>query len=199
MVRLRWLLPAAMVVGTIWISAPAVWSQDAPPVLKQPQKSGEKSDKDEEKSETADRPSLAVDDRDLELFRLFVDTLDQVERNYVKPVDRRELMEAAIRGVIEKLDPYSNFIGPEEVDRFRDSLESQFGGIGIQVTMDDGQLKVLSPLVGTPAYRAGIHPGDRITEIEGESTDGIALDEAVRRLKGAIGTSVKVRIQKAFT
>lgn len=129
-----------------------------------------------------------------ELYKAFADTLDQIERNYVKEVDRRELMEAAIRGMVGKLDPYSNFIPSDDFGSFKSSVESQFGGLGIQVTVDDGQLRVLSPIVGTPAYRAGIQSGDRITEIEGESTRGLRIDEAVRKLKGEAGTSVTITV-----
>jgi carboxyl-terminal processing protease len=132
---------------------------------------------------------------DYELYQLFVDTLDQVERNYVKDVSRRELMEAAIEGVLSKLDPYSSYIDQKEIGRFKTAVENQFGGIGIQVGMDQGQLKVISPLVGTPAYRAGVMAGDSILEIEGKPTKGISLEEAVKQLKGEVGTSVKLTIQ----
>jgi len=125
-----------------------------------------------------------------ELYRAFADTIDQVERNYVKDVSRRELLEAAIKGVMSKLDPHSSYIAPEELTGFKTSVESQFGGIGIQITVDDGQLKVLSPLVGTPAYRAGIQSGDRIVKIDGQPTAGLSIDEAVKRLKGEAGTTV---------
>src|SRR6185369_7733173 len=95
--------------------------------------------------------------RDLEhyeLYKMLADTVDQVERNYVEPISRRELMEAAVEGIVRKLDPYSSYIKPAELDQFRSSIENEFGGIGIQLTIDQGSLKVLSPLVGTPAYRA---------------------------------------------
>lgn len=144
----------------------------------------------------ADEPVLPADDEYYELFRMLADTLDQVERNYVKEIDRRRLVEAAIRGILQELDPYSNYISPEEMQDFKTSVEQQFGGIGIQITMEGGQLKVLSPLVGTPAYRAGIQAGDWIVAIEGESTAGISLDEAVRRLKGEAGTSVTITVAR---
>jgi len=139
------------------------------------------------------KPSAKQED-DYELLKILVDTLDQVERNYVKDVDRRELIEAAIRGVLSELDPYSNYISPDEMRRFRTSVESEFGGIGIQISMDGGQLTVLSPLVGTPAYRAGLLSGDRIVAINGKSTEGITLEEAVRRLKGKAGTKVSLTV-----
>ena len=131
-------------------------------------------------------------DEDYELFSVLVDTIDQVERNYVKKIDRRELLEAAIKGVLTKLDPYSSYISPDDLGDFKRDVESKFGGIGIQITLDDGQLKVLSPLVGTPAYRAGLQAGDRIVKIEGKSTAGITIDEAVKRLKGENGTKVTI-------
>lgn len=132
-----------------------------------------------------------------ELYRIFADTLYQVEQNYVQEVDRRELMEAAIRGLLDKLDPYSNYISPAEMDRFKTNVESQFGGIGIQVTMDGGRLRVLSPLVGSPAYRAGVQAGDAIVAIDGKPTEGLKLDECVKRLKGEAGSSVSLTIVHA--
>jgi len=141
--------------------------------------------------------AAAQSDEYYELFSVLVDTLDQIERNYVKPISRRELIEAAINGALSKLDPYSNYIAPEEVARFRTSVESQFGGIGIQITVDDGKLKVLSPLVGSPAYRAGVQSGDTIAEIEGLPTGDMTLEEAVRKLKGEVGTTVTVTLVHA--
>ena len=143
-----------------------------------------------EKSEA----ELAKDEEYYELYKVFAETMFQVEQNYVKDIDRRKLMEAAIRGLIGELDPYSNFISPDEIDRFKTSVESQFGGIGIQISLDDDQLRVLSPLVGSPAYLAGIEAGDAIIEIEGVSTEGIDLDSAVRKLKGEPGTKVKLTL-----
>jgi carboxyl-terminal processing protease len=101
-------------------------------------------------------------------------------------------MEAAIRGVISKLDPHSTYIAQDDLDEFRASVESQFAGIGLQVTVDRGRLKVISPIVGTPAYRAGIHAGDYITHIDGQATEGLALDECVRRMKGPAETTVSL-------
>jgi carboxyl-terminal processing protease len=136
-------------------------------------------------------------DEDYQLYQIFADTLDQVQRNYVKDVSRRELMEAAIHGVLGKLDPYSNYIGPEDLGRFKTSVENQFGGIGIQIGVDEGGLKIISPLIGTPAYRAGLEAGDTILEIDGKSTEGIRVDEAVKRLKGDADTKVTLTVRHA--
>lgn len=156
----------------------------------------------DEVTKPAEKPTTEAPDakarrnaqEDYELYQIFVDTLDQVERNYVKDVSRRELMEAAIEGVLTKLDPYSSYINRDELSRFNTTMTSQFGGIGIQVGVEGDQLKVVSPLVGTPAYRAGILSGDSIVEIEGKTTTGITLDQAVTRLKGEAGTSVTITI-----
>ncbi|MBX7166552.1 MAG: S41 family peptidase [Pirellulales bacterium] len=138
--------------------------------------------------------AAASQDEYYELYKVLVDTMDQVERNYVQDISRRELIEAAIQGVLQKLDPYSSYISREEMSRFRDSVESRFGGIGIQVGIEDGHLIIHTPLVGTPAYRAGLRSGDRITAIEGESTEGITIDQAVQRLKGEAGTEVHITV-----
>lgn len=148
----------------------------------------------------ADAAQKAKDAEDYELFKTFVDTLDQVERNYVKPVTRRELMEAAIRGVLDKLDPYSNYIGPQDITQFKTSVESQFGGIGIQIDMlPNGRLVVVSPIVGSPAYMAGIQAGDSIIEIDGKPTEGEVIDDSIRRMKGEPGSSVKIAVLRPRT
>ena len=143
----------------------------------------------------ADEPSQAAVD-EYELLKLFADTLDQVERNYVKEVDRRELMEAAIRGMLSKLDPYSNYIAPGDLDRFKTGVENEFGGVGLQVSIEGGELKVISPIFDTPAYRAGIAAGDIIESIDGASAKGMSIDEAIKRMKGKLGTEVDVAIRR---
>ncbi|MFT5524372.1 MAG: carboxyl-terminal processing protease [Pirellulaceae bacterium] len=150
------------------------------------------------KSESNETTASAKPDAELyELLRLFVDTLDQVDRNYVKDIDRRKLVEAAIRGMMDELDPYSNYIAPKDLERFRSGVESEFGGIGIQVSTDDGFLTVISPLVGSPAYKAGVMSGDQIVAIEGVTTKDITLREAVKKLKGKVGTKVNVTLLRA--
>ena len=139
--------------------------------------------------------AAAVSAEDYELLRLFADALDQVERNYVKEIDRRELMEAAIRGMLSKLDPYSNYIPPTDLDKFKSSVENEFGGIGITVSTEGGSLAIVSPIYGSPAYRAGLRGGDKIIEIEGKPTEGITIDEAVKRIKGKVGLPVKLTVE----
>ena len=141
----------------------------------------------------------ATEDEYYELMKVFVDTFEQIDRNYVTQVDRRELMEAAMRGMIMKLDPYSSYIDNKELRDFNEHVEREFGGIGIQVTVDDKQLKVMMPIPGTPAYKAGLRPGDRILEIDDHPTadfkQGSIIENAVSLMRGKPGTVVKVKIQ----
>jgi len=129
-----------------------------------------------------------------ELQKMFVDTLEHIERDYVKEVSRRQLIEAAIRGMLSELDPYSSYIDAEHLGQFRSSVEAKFGGIGIRVGMEGGRLQVISPLYDTPAYRAGWLAGDVIIEIDGQSTKGRSIDEASRKLRGEPGTTVRLKV-----
>jgi carboxyl-terminal processing protease len=144
-----------------------------------------------------DEKSAHPKDEFYELYQLLADTVDQIDRNYVKEVDRRELIEAAIRGMVAKLDPYSAYIGPEELAQFRSSVDNEFGGIGVQVSTEDGDLTVLSPIFGTPAYRAGVQAGDRIVEIDGRSTEGMQTEDAIRLMKGPDGSKVTIAVVHA--
>jgi carboxyl-terminal processing protease len=135
-------------------------------------------------------------DEMMELYGTFVDAVEQVEANYVRPVDRRELLESALRGMLQQLDPHSSYINTSEWKQFRRQIEGRFGGIGIQVGMDQeaGRLKVIAPMVGTPAYEAGVLAGDLIMEIDGQSTEGMNPDKAVEVLTGRPGTEVKLTV-----
>lgn len=135
---------------------------------------------------------IAQDEEYYKLFEEFVDTMDQIERNYVTPITRRELMQAAIRGMLEKLDPHSTYIPPDDLASFQTSVTNQFGGIGVQVAPDSNALSIVTPIVGSPAYRAKIQPGDRIVEIEGTATAGMSIEDARKLLKGEPGTQVKI-------
>jgi carboxyl-terminal processing protease len=153
------------------------------------------------RAEDSDKKETPPKDDYYTLMKVFVDTFQQVERNYVKDVDRRELLQAAIEGMMSKLDPYSSYISPEEMAQFSESVDQEFGGIGIQIFPDDRthRLTVVSPLPGTPAYRAGVIAGDSILEIDGKSAEGYTTEKAVSLLKGKPGTSVKLTILHAGT
>lgn len=148
------------------------------------------------------QPAEKEAERDTEYYRLmraFAESFEQIERNYVKEVDRRELMEAAVEGMLEELDPYSNYIDPQELADFNQQVNQKFGGIGIQVTGPPApgveRLTVISPLPGTPAYKAGVRAGDVIMEIEGQSTKGYTVEDAVKLLKGKPGKPVTIGVK----
>jgi carboxyl-terminal processing protease len=135
-------------------------------------------------------------DEMLELYGMFVDAVEKVETNYVRPVSRRELLESALDGMLQNLDAHSSFINTGEWRQFRRQIEGKFGGIGIQVGLDEesGRLRVIAPMVGTPAYEAGILAGDQIVEIEGQSAEGMSPDKAAEFLMGRPGTDVKLSV-----
>jgi carboxyl-terminal processing protease len=135
-------------------------------------------------------------DEMLELYGLFVDAVEKVEANYVRPVSRRELLESALEGMLQNLDQHSSFINTSEWKQFRKQIEGKFGGIGIQVGVDPetARLRVIAPMVGTPAYEAGVLAGDQIMEIDGTSTEGMGPDKAVDVLTGRPGTDVKLTV-----
>ena len=134
------------------------------------------------------------DEQLYQLIKLFVDTLDQFDRNYVKEVDRRELIDGAIQGMLGKLDRHSNYIPPSNVDNFKVRVENEYGGIGIRLKNDGGKPTVITPMFGSPAYKAGIRPGDIIVSIDDQMTDGKSSDDIVKALKGKIGSKVKLAI-----
>lgn len=129
------------------------------------------------------------------LLRQFADTLDQVDRNYVKEIDRTELIEAAIEGMLSKLDQHSDYISPDEIEDFRGQVDNEFGGIGVQVSIEEGEVLVISPVYGSPAYRQGVISGDVITKVDGNSIKGVNLEEAVKQMKGKIGTNVVITVR----
>lgn len=136
-------------------------------------------------------------DEYFELMRTFADTFEQVERNYVKKVSRKQLLEAALRGMLVELDPYSSYISPEELAQFNQSVDQEFGGIGIQVQIEQhsDRIQVISPLPDTPAYRTGVRAGDLIMTIEGQSTERMPLSKAVQLMQGPAGGKVKISIR----
>ena len=143
--------------------------------------------------ESEKKPDIEFAD-EYELMKMFVDTLDEVQRNYVEPISRRELMEAAISGVLSKLDVYSNYIDQAHMDDFRREVESEFGGIGIQIEMRRGKLTVMYPLPGSPAKAAGMQAGDQILEVNGTSLAGKSIEQSIQLIKGPIGTEVLLKV-----
>ncbi len=129
-----------------------------------------------------------------EQLDLFGDIFERIRSNYVEEVDDRELIEAAINGMLTSLDPHSSYLSPEAAQRMRVSTSGEFGGLGIEVTQEEGWVKVVSPMDGTPAEAAGIEAGDFITAVDGESVLGLTLDEAVQMMRGPVGAEIIVTV-----
>ncbi|CAN2039505.1 Carboxy-terminal-processing protease [Candidatus Magnetomoraceae bacterium gMMP-15] len=127
-------------------------------------------------------------------LKLFSDVIDLVEKNYVDEVDTEKLIHSAIQGMVRSLDPHSAFMPPEAFEELQIDTHGEFGGIGIVITMKDDVLTVISPIEGTPAYRAGIKAGDKIIKVDGEPTRDLEMWEAVRKMRGPKGTSVIITI-----
>lgn len=145
----------------------------------------------------------ADDEEYYELMRVFVDTFQQIDRNYVKEVDKRKLVDAAVRGMLSELDPYSNYIAPDDVDRFTEAITQKFGGVGIRVDFDEKMraIEIIAPIAGSPAYEAGIHAGDRIIEIDKQPVKDFPknqeMEKAVELLRGAPGEEVEILVRRA--
>jgi carboxyl-terminal processing protease len=133
------------------------------------------------------------------MLELFGDVLDTVERQYVTEVDDQKLIEAAIDGMLTSLDPHSGYLNPSSFDDMRDQTKGEYGGLGIEVTSEDGVVKVISPMDGTPAARAGIKAGDYITAVNGESVLGLTVNEAVKQMRGRAGEAVTLTIAREKT
>lgn len=135
-------------------------------------------------------------DKTYQSLKLLVDILELVKENYVEEVEVKDLVYGAAYGIVSKLDDFSQFMEPETYKRVKSDTEGEFGGIGIRVESKDGWLMVVTPLPNTPAFKTGLYPGDRIIKIEGESTRGMLLEEAVKRLRGKPGTEVNITIAR---
>jgi carboxyl-terminal processing protease len=129
-------------------------------------------------------------------MNLFTEVLQTVKENYVEPVTDKKLLESAIKGMLAGLDPHSNYMDAAEYREMRVQTSGEFGGLGMQVTMDNGAVKVISPIDDTPAAKAGIQPNDLIIAIDNAPVSDMTLSEAVDRLRGAVGTQVKILIKR---
>jgi len=127
-------------------------------------------------------------------LKLFSEVLNLVEDQYVEPVDEAKLIQGAIKGMLQSLDPHSTYMTPDEYKELQVETRGTFGGIGIEITIRDGVLTVVAPIEGTPADKAGIKANDQIIKINGESTKDMSITEAVKRLRGPEGTKVRVTI-----
>jgi carboxyl-terminal processing protease len=131
-----------------------------------------------------------------EELAIFNNVLSIVEKNYVEPVDDKKLIEGAIQGMLYSLDPHSSFLDAETFKEMQVETKGSFGGLGIEITVKDGYITVVSPIEGTPAYRVGIQSGDKIVKIEGKSTKNMTLVEAVKLMRGPKGTKITISIYR---
>ncbi|MEQ6203108.1 S41 family peptidase [Sulfitobacter sp. HNIBRBA2951] len=129
-----------------------------------------------------------------EQLDLFGDIFERIRAQYVEEVDSGALIEAAIDGMLTSLDPHSSYLSPKDATKMREQTRGEFGGLGIEVTQEEGFVKVVSPIDGTPADEAGIEAGDFITHVDGESLLGLVLDEAVELMRGPVGSDIVITV-----
>ncbi|MEO8668215.1 MAG: S41 family peptidase, partial [Bauldia sp.] len=130
-------------------------------------------------------------------LNLFGDVFERIRAKYVEVPDEGALIEAAINGMLTSLDPHSSYMNAKAYDDMQVQTQGEFGGLGIEVTMEDGLVKVVYPIEDTPAARGGVLAGDLITALDGEAVQGMALDQAVDKMRGAINTPITLTIQRA--
>ncbi|HEV7718047.1 MAG TPA: S41 family peptidase [Arsenicitalea sp.] len=170
-------------------SAPATPANPAPPTPDAPAPTAPKAD-----AGPAKHPRDAAEIySDLDLFG---EVFDRIRAEYVDPPDEKELIHAALNGMLTSLDPHSGYLAPQAYSDMQQDTSGQFGGLGIEVTMEDGVLKVVSPIDDTPAARAGILPNDFIVELDGVQVQGESLDDAVKKMRGPIGSKIKLTIAR---
>ncbi len=131
-----------------------------------------------------------------EQLDLFGDIFERIRTSYVEQVDDKKLIQDAIDGMLSHLDPHSSYLPPDDFDDMRVQTKGEFGGLGIEVTQENGVVKVVAPIEGTPADKAGVQPGDLITAVNGESVMGLSLNEAVDLMRGPVGSDITVTLSR---
>ncbi|MEQ9627103.1 MAG: S41 family peptidase [Roseitalea porphyridii] len=145
----------------------------------------------------AGQPLMPANAAGTETYRqlaIFGDIFERVRANYVEEPDEKELVESAINGMLTSLDPHSSFLNAEDAEDMRTQTRGEFGGLGIEVTMEDELVKVITPMYGTPAEDAGVLAGDLISRIDGEEVRGLTLQEAVEKMRGPVNTPIDLTI-----
>ncbi|MBE9555907.1 MAG: S41 family peptidase [Proteobacteria bacterium] len=148
---------------------------------------------------TTDAPTQEPVSDTLQQLELFGDVFERVRDDYVEEVTDQQLIEAAIQGMLSSLDPHSTYLNAKAYSDMRTGVRGKFGGLGIEVTMEGGYVKVVSPIDDTPAFRAGVQAGDLITHLDGEPVLGLTLNDAVERMRGDIGTTIVLTIFREGT
>ena len=127
---------------------------------------------------------------------LFGEVLEKIDKEYIDEIDKADVMDSAINGVLQSLDPYSSYMSPELFKDMQTDTRGEFGGLGIEIGMEAGVVKVISPIDGTPADKAGIKAGDFIVKIDGVQVQGKTLMESVKLMRGPVGTSIKLTVRR---
>jgi len=143
--------------------------------------------------------NISFSKNSIELYEkidLFGEVLEKIRNEFVDEIDQADVMDSAINGVLQSLDPYSAYMSPELFKSMQTDTKGKFGGLGIEIGMESGIVKVISPIDDTPASKAGIKAGDYIVKIEDEQVQGKSLMEAVKLMRGAIGTSIKLTVRR---
>jgi carboxyl-terminal processing protease len=149
----------------------------------------EDKDKDRDKEQASHAETY-------ELLNLFGDVFERVRADYVEEASDEKLIESAVNGMLSALDPHSGYLNAKRYDEMKVQTHGSFGGLGIEVTMEGGLVKVVSPIDDTPAFNAGIEPGDLITHLDGEQVLGLELSEAVDKMRGPVGSKLKLTIRR---
>ena len=140
--------------------------------------------------------SYAADNEisEYDYLKFLGESIEKIKSDYVEHVDNKEIVESAINGILSSLDPHSSFLNAKSLNDMKVQTKGEFGGLGIEVTMENGFVKVISPIDNTPAYKAGVKSGDYITHLDKTSVIGLTLDEAVGKMRGPIGSKIKITI-----
>ena len=145
-------------------------------------------------AEKAAKPAEEADT--YELLNMFGEVMERAKTSYVEEVDDKKLIESAINGMLVSLDPHSSYLDAQSYKYMNEQTKGKFGGLGIEVTMENGVVKIVSPIDDTPAAKAGLKPGDYITNIDGEQVIGMSLNDAVDKMRGKVGSKVKLTIRR---
>lgn len=131
-----------------------------------------------------------------EMLNLFGEVMERAKVSYVEEISDQKLIESAVNGMLSSLDPHSSFLDAKSFKYLNEQTQGKFGGLGIEVTMENGVVKVVSPIDDTPAFRAGLKPGDYIISLDGKPVIGLTLNEAVEKMRGKVGTKIKLTVRR---